>query len=168
MGRSSDRARSSASAPQGYQSTGFSECCRRYGLVSSASRLGMTRGSGPRMKSAAEPVESVMFPRSSRQGEKVLPEGVFGPKERDAVRENRRHGHPPTADDPIPHPCRLGLPGTGVVSSPTVPPTSAPVVSALAARDRVRGWRCPAPGGRVRALPRLVRPDAERDVRSAT
>ena len=28
------RARSSASAPHGYQSTGFAACCRRYGEVS--------------------------------------------------------------------------------------------------------------------------------------
>src|SRR5438552_9371277 len=32
-------ARSNASAPHGYQSTGLSACCRRYGLVSSASRF---------------------------------------------------------------------------------------------------------------------------------
>src|SRR5262245_42468873 len=39
IGRSSARARASASSPQGYQSTGLRECCRRYGLVSPASRF---------------------------------------------------------------------------------------------------------------------------------
>src|SRR5882757_3355624 len=39
IGRSSRRARSSASAPHGYQSTGLSRCWRRYGLVSAARRL---------------------------------------------------------------------------------------------------------------------------------
>src|SRR5687767_2985249 len=37
IGRSSSRARVSASSPHGYQSTGLSACWRRYGLVSSAS-----------------------------------------------------------------------------------------------------------------------------------
>src|SRR5207253_79905 len=36
---SSARARSNASSDHGYQSTGLSWCCRRYGLVSSASRF---------------------------------------------------------------------------------------------------------------------------------
>src|SRR5919201_876989 len=39
MGLSSSRARASASSPHAYQSTGLSACCRRYGLVSSASRF---------------------------------------------------------------------------------------------------------------------------------
>src|SRR5436305_4949740 len=38
-GLSSVLARSNASSPHGYQSTGLSLCCRRYGLVSSASRF---------------------------------------------------------------------------------------------------------------------------------
>src|SRR5436305_4767252 len=38
-GLSSAAARSNASSDHGYQSTGFSWCCRRYGLVSSASRF---------------------------------------------------------------------------------------------------------------------------------
>src|SRR5579884_1130284 len=43
IGLFSLRARSSASGPHGYQSTGFSACCRRYGLVSCARRLGIVR-----------------------------------------------------------------------------------------------------------------------------
>src|SRR6185437_8246849 len=39
IGRPSDRARSSASSPQGYHSTGLSACWSRYGLVSPASRF---------------------------------------------------------------------------------------------------------------------------------
>src|SRR3954451_14344604 len=39
IGLSSSRARASASSPHGYQSTGFSACWRRYGLVSCASRF---------------------------------------------------------------------------------------------------------------------------------
>src|SRR4029079_191715 len=39
IGGSSARARSSASGPQGYQSTGFSACWSRYGLVSAARRF---------------------------------------------------------------------------------------------------------------------------------
>src|SRR5437588_10628814 len=38
-GLSSAAARSNASSPHGYHSTGLSLCCRRYGLVSSASRF---------------------------------------------------------------------------------------------------------------------------------
>src|SRR5688500_3385128 len=41
IGRFSSRARSSASEPQGYQSTGLLACCRRYGLVSLARRFGI-------------------------------------------------------------------------------------------------------------------------------
>src|SRR5829696_8671122 len=41
IGRSSSRARRSASSPQGYQSTGLSLCWRRYGELSSASRFGI-------------------------------------------------------------------------------------------------------------------------------
>src|SRR5262245_55311133 len=41
MGRSSARARASASSPHGYQSTGFSACWRRYGDVSCWSRFGI-------------------------------------------------------------------------------------------------------------------------------
>jgi len=41
-GRSLRRADSNASGPHGYQSTGLSACCCRYGLVSAASRLGMS------------------------------------------------------------------------------------------------------------------------------
>ncbi len=40
-GRSSSRARRSASGPQGSQSTGLSACCRRYGEVSRARAFGM-------------------------------------------------------------------------------------------------------------------------------
>src|SRR5690348_15242839 len=36
-------ASASASSPHGYQSTGFSACCCRYGLVSFASRFGILR-----------------------------------------------------------------------------------------------------------------------------
>src|SRR5436305_2049463 len=39
IGRSSSRARCSASAPQGYQSTGLCACWRRYGLVSPIRRF---------------------------------------------------------------------------------------------------------------------------------
>src|SRR3972149_6353272 len=39
IGRSSSRARASASGPQGYQSTGLWACWRRYGLVSPARRF---------------------------------------------------------------------------------------------------------------------------------
>src|SRR2546422_2133139 len=39
IGRSSSRARPSASGPHGYQSTGLWACWRRYGLVSPARRL---------------------------------------------------------------------------------------------------------------------------------
>src|SRR5881275_322071 len=39
IGRSSRFARSSASSPHGYQSTGLCACCSRYGLVSPASRF---------------------------------------------------------------------------------------------------------------------------------
>src|SRR3972149_2582042 len=39
VGRSSSRARASASGPQGYQSTGLWACWRRYGLVSPARRF---------------------------------------------------------------------------------------------------------------------------------
>src|SRR5262245_27668060 len=41
MGRSSRRARASASSLHGYQSTGFSACWRRYGDVSCWSRFGI-------------------------------------------------------------------------------------------------------------------------------
>src|SRR6188508_776738 len=41
IGRSSARARPSASSPHGYQSTGLFACWRRYGLVSPARRFGM-------------------------------------------------------------------------------------------------------------------------------
>src|SRR6187551_1432027 len=44
MGRSSSRARASASGPHGYQSTGLWACCNRYGLVSSARRFTGHRG----------------------------------------------------------------------------------------------------------------------------
>src|SRR5215204_1563486 len=43
IGLSSRRDRSSASSPHGYQSTGFSACCARYGLVSFARRFGISR-----------------------------------------------------------------------------------------------------------------------------
>src|SRR6185437_5090022 len=43
IGLFSARARSSASADHGHQSTGFSACCSRYGLVSCARRLGIVR-----------------------------------------------------------------------------------------------------------------------------
>src|SRR4051812_46500088 len=39
IGRFSRRARSIASSPHEYQSTGLSRCCKRYGLVSLARRL---------------------------------------------------------------------------------------------------------------------------------
>src|ERR1700751_5372486 len=42
-GRSSRRARCSASSPHGYQSTGLSLCCSRYGEVSCARRLDILR-----------------------------------------------------------------------------------------------------------------------------
>src|SRR5690242_2942735 len=41
IGRSSARARASASSPQAYQSTGLWACWSRYGLVSSIRRFGM-------------------------------------------------------------------------------------------------------------------------------
>src|SRR4051794_27773863 len=41
IGRSASRARASASSPHGYQSTGLSLCCSRYGDVSSARRFGI-------------------------------------------------------------------------------------------------------------------------------
>src|SRR5262245_42689422 len=41
IGRSSRLARSSASWPQGYQSTGLCACCNRYGLVSLMRRFGI-------------------------------------------------------------------------------------------------------------------------------
>src|SRR5919202_3373141 len=41
MGLSSSRALPSASSPHGYQSTGLSLCCSRYGLVSFANLLAM-------------------------------------------------------------------------------------------------------------------------------
>src|SRR3977135_1618566 len=50
IGLSSALARVSASDPHGYQSTGLSACCSRYGLVSSARRLamlGMVGGRAP-------------------------------------------------------------------------------------------------------------------------
>src|ERR1044072_3199241 len=50
MGRSSAFARSSASGPQGYQSTGLSLCCSRYGLVSFARRLGMMECGSARVR----------------------------------------------------------------------------------------------------------------------
>jgi len=43
IGRFSLRARASASGPHGYQSTGLSACCNKYGLVSWAKRLGIVR-----------------------------------------------------------------------------------------------------------------------------
>src|SRR5918993_891362 len=43
MGLFSRRARSNASSLQGYQSTGLSLCCSRYGLCSAASRFGTVR-----------------------------------------------------------------------------------------------------------------------------
>src|SRR4051812_49467746 len=46
IGLSSSRARASASSPHGYQSTGFSACWRRYGLVSCASRFTALYGNG--------------------------------------------------------------------------------------------------------------------------
>src|SRR4051794_36942005 len=49
IGLSSRRERSSSSSPHGYQSTGFSACCARYGLVSFARRLDMKQeGEGGR------------------------------------------------------------------------------------------------------------------------
>src|SRR3954464_7164929 len=48
IGRSSARARPSASSPHGYQSTGFSACCRRYGLVSVLRRFTSARRSDSR------------------------------------------------------------------------------------------------------------------------
>ncbi len=39
IGLSCSRAAANASSPQGYQSTGLSACCSRYGLVSFFSRL---------------------------------------------------------------------------------------------------------------------------------
>src|SRR5919202_6440483 len=58
IGRSSSRARASASAPHAYQSTGLSACWRRYGDVSSARRF--TRLRYPRM-GAALPSGTVTF-----------------------------------------------------------------------------------------------------------
>src|SRR5437773_8249492 len=46
IGLSSCLALSSASAPHGYQSTGFSACWSRYGLVSSARRFAIAGGGG--------------------------------------------------------------------------------------------------------------------------
>ena len=43
IGRSSSRARASASSPQGNQSTGLSLCWSRYGEVSWASRFAISR-----------------------------------------------------------------------------------------------------------------------------
>src|SRR5665213_4512266 len=43
IGLSSRLARSSASGPHGYQSTGLPACWSKYGLVSSAKRLGIVR-----------------------------------------------------------------------------------------------------------------------------
>src|SRR6266852_726416 len=47
IGRSSVRARASASSPHGYQSTGLSACCSRYGLVSQLRRLVTTSPPAP-------------------------------------------------------------------------------------------------------------------------
>src|SRR5436190_15028984 len=52
IGLPSACARSKASGPHGYQSTGLWACCRRYGLVSRARRLVCI---GPVMASATEP-----------------------------------------------------------------------------------------------------------------
>src|SRR5215211_6428396 len=49
-GLSSARAFSNASSPHGNQSTGLSACCRRYGLVSSASRFTAPRVSAYRVE----------------------------------------------------------------------------------------------------------------------
>src|SRR5918993_1021797 len=63
IGRSSSRARPSASGPQGCQSTGLCACWRRYGLVSPARRL-VCRGGGSvrRVPAATCPNSSVPFP----------------------------------------------------------------------------------------------------------
>src|SRR6266540_1765089 len=56
IGLSSVRARSSASSPHGYQSTGFAACWSRYGLVSFARRF-----------MAREPVYAGVLRRDARQ-----------------------------------------------------------------------------------------------------
>src|SRR5262249_26591350 len=61
MGRSSSRARASASSPHGYQSTGLPACWRRYGLVSAARRF--TRPPYPRSgRPPRRPVELPLEP----------------------------------------------------------------------------------------------------------
>src|SRR5688572_27146245 len=62
----------SASSPQGYQSTGFSACCWRYGLVSNARRLGM------RGWTAETPDDASRRRAADRNGNETEDEGAAG------------------------------------------------------------------------------------------
>src|SRR5438067_4813975 len=66
MGLSSCCAFCRASSPHGYQSTGLWACCRRYGLVSLISRLGI----GPRFGESSEP--GLDYPRSAPSDRRSL------------------------------------------------------------------------------------------------
>ena len=66
MGLSSARALSRASSPHGYQSTGLSLCCNRYGLVSCAKRFVMISLSLPRSVFAADFLERITSARLRR------------------------------------------------------------------------------------------------------
>src|SRR5215203_3701892 len=70
MGLSSAWALSKASSPHGYQSTGLSLCCNRYGLVSCASWFVMISFSPPRWRLCYrfyEPYHRASFSVSARR-----------------------------------------------------------------------------------------------------
>ena len=60
MGLFSRCARASAASPQGYQSTGLSACCSKYGLVSAARSIALHR-SGPRRLECAPSISRSTF-----------------------------------------------------------------------------------------------------------
>src|SRR5688572_10969646 len=82
IGLSSRAARSSASGPHGYQSTGLWACCSRYGLVSLARRLVwrgastelivLRYGSGPRRATPERSQRDFLRPACAAQNHEVL------------------------------------------------------------------------------------------------
>lgn len=156
IGRSSALARSNASLPQGYQSTGLSACWRRYGLDWVASRFGMAflgapdppgaPGSEPGRPSEAKRQVEERWIRYLVGGvppwERVLPAGVIRSEgDQSAVLENRSNGVPAPANDSVSRARRLGVSSTRLVSAPAVPATAPPLICPLAPRDRVRRRR---------------------------
>src|SRR5438128_11847008 len=97
IGLFSWRARSSASVPHGYQSTGLFACCRRYGLVSLARRLGIVSKRTERQFWHAGPTPK-LYRLASQEIARERPDvewfrsGLALPPRRNSVPASRPHG----------------------------------------------------------------------------